>query len=97
MPAANLYCLTLHRFKGTVPEDATDITKYLIGEEHSHTYLSLKEVVEFDWMQTTEVEEVTYAASCMFFLAWIDELKELAKTDYDGDLEKLRLVFAFDN
>ncbi|ARF67627.1 hypothetical protein B7C51_06955 [Paenibacillus larvae subsp. pulvifaciens] len=76
------------------------------GEDgHDHSYLTIKELSEFDWNQETAQArwETPYR-----HVQWTESLKDCVDTFYtwsipklielaDGDLESVRIVFWFDN
>jgi hypothetical protein len=55
------------------------------GDSHSHSYFTLKELLEVDW-DKYEKDSLTE------FLSVLDELKSL-----DKDSENIRVCFFFDN
>lgn len=83
--------------KGT-PKDVSDEVRSKIedmdSDGHSHSWLTVKELLDFDWAQKTMAygSSDTYAAHCgKFFTESIPKLQSL------GDPEDVRIVFFFDN
>lgn len=72
-----------------IPEDCSSgyayITRQWDGDGHSHSYFTLKELLEVDWnsYQTEYLSE---------FMETIEKMKSI-----DSDPEKVRCVFFFDN
>ncbi|AXF39792.1 hypothetical protein LEY_31 [Paenibacillus phage Ley] len=76
------------------------------GEDgHDHSYLTIKELSEFDWNQ--EIAQARWETPYNF-IQWTEPLKDRVDTFYtwsipklielaDGDLESVRIVFWFDN
>lgn len=90
-------CEPLAEPKG-MPDDASDVARELEEywgiEGHSHSYLTLKELLEFDYDKTLEGEGeiVTYREELgPLFFEHLEALKTL------GDPEDVRVVFLFDN
>jgi hypothetical protein len=99
----NLFCAlsgaTLHRFNNVpkylepkgLPSDCSklisDVIKHWEGDGHSHSYLTLKELKEFDWSD--------YGETCNVFKNNIFEKLENLKVSLTD--EDIRIVFFFDN
>lgn len=72
-----------------IPEDCSSgysyVTNQWYGDGHSHSYFTLKELLEVDWnsYQTEHLSE---------FMETIEKMKSI-----DNDPEKVRCVFFFDN
>lgn len=98
----------IHRPRG-LPSDVSAVVKEQAdnwGEDaHDHSYLTIKELAEFDWNQETARArwETPYR-----HVQWTESLKDCVDTFYtwsipklielaDGDLESVRIVFWFDN
>jgi len=60
------------------------------GDGHSHSWLSLKELLDFDWKKAFSETKSPFDNEATV-LKWIEKLKEL------GDPENVRVVFWFDN
>jgi hypothetical protein len=72
-----------------IPEDCSSGYSYVTnkwdGDGHSHSYFTLKELLEVDW----DSYEVEYLSE---FMESIEKMKSI-----DNDPEKVRCVFFFDN
>ncbi len=75
-----------------IPDDASpeyiEEVKYWKGDGHSHSYLTLKDIKEFDW--------TTYGNTCDAFIIETVNKLEKCKSFYNTD-EDIRIVFFFDN
>lgn len=72
-----------------IPDDASTGYKYICeqwdGDGHSHSYFTLKELLEVDWSQYNEY----YVSE---FLETLEDMKKI-----DEDTSKVRCCFFFDN
>ena len=77
-----------------VPSDASEEYASLIkqwdSDGHSHSYLTLRELLDYDWTQTTQLQGSDY-----FLSDTITELLKLAGGT--KGIDDIRIVFFFDN
>lgn len=85
-----------------VPEDVSTATKRWAKrmgvDGHTHSWVTLKEVLDFDWSRPTCYDDVpTCEEACSDFLAWARGLTKGPTRLARRAPENIRLVFWFDN
>jgi len=83
-----------------IPEDVTDYVKGEFdtweGDGHNHSYLTAKELLEFDYDKRFELEDGKYSYRDLID-SYSDYFKFLKDLKYFDKPEDVRLVFWFDN
>ena len=86
-----------------VPSDASEEYASLYeqwdSDGHSHSYLTLRELLDYDWTQTTQIQglvDIKYSQCVDSFLS--DTIFELLKlAGGTKGIDNIRIVFFFDN
>ena len=82
-----------------VPKDVSAEARAVLSNEHSAGWVTLSELLDFDWSRTIKFENDTcfYAEAVgQFYTRWIPKMVKLAK-DAGVRPEYLRIVFDFDS